>query len=120
MPTQSGDPSANSFLYAVMTEVNGEPNALNLVYDNPLQTHFAVGQVVAKISLPLQVLSLTDGSERLVCCGVQESPASVAVLQISSSADGRLIAVVTGDFKGHGKQQSHSAAELGMACCMCV
>jgi hypothetical protein len=114
VPTQPGDPSANSFLYAVLTEVNGKPNALNLVYDNPLQTNFAAGQIVAKISLPLQVLSLTDGGERLVCCGVQGSHASVTVLQISSSVNGGLTAIVTGDFRGDGTQQSHRATELGL------
>jgi len=114
VPTEPSDPSANSFLYAVTTEVNGEPNALTLVYDNPLETSFAAGQLVAKISLPLQVLSLTDGVERLVCCGVRGSPASVATLQINASANGGLTAVVTGDFIGDGTQQSHSAAELGL------
>jgi hypothetical protein len=114
VPTEPSDPSANSFLYAVTTEVSGEPDALTLVYDNPLQTSFAVGQIVAKISLPLQVLSFTDGGERLVCCGVQGSPASVATLQINASANGGLTAVVTGDFVGNGTQQSHSAAELGL------
>ena len=114
VPTEPSDPSANSFLYAVTTEVNGEPNALTLVYDNPRETSFAAGQLVAKISLPLQVLSLTDGVERLVCCGVRGSPASVATLQINASANGGLTAVVTGDFIGDGTQQSHSAAELGL------
>jgi len=114
VPAQPGDHSANSFLYAVTTGANEEPNALTLVYDNPFQTSFAADQVVAKISLPLQVLSLTDGSERLVCCGVQGAPASVTVLQISTSANGGFIAVVTGDFIGDGTQQSHSAAELGL------
>jgi hypothetical protein len=114
VPTEPGDPAATSFLYAVTTEVNGDPNALSLVFDNPLQTSFAKGRVVANISLPLQVLSPTDGSERLVCCGVKKSPASVATLQISASANGSLSAVVTGDFIGDGTQQSHSATELGL------
>jgi hypothetical protein len=114
VPTEPNNPSASSFLYVVTTGVEGERNTLSLVYDNPLQTSFEAGQVVAKISLPLQVLSFADGSESLVCCGVRGSLASVAVLQISSSDDGRLSAVVTGDFIGDGTQQSHSAAELGL------
>jgi hypothetical protein len=114
VPTQPGDPSATSFLYAVTTEVNGEPNVLNLVYDNPRQTGFAAGQVVAKISLPLQALSFADSSERLICCGVQGYPASIATLQISNSVGGTLSAVVTGDFIGNGTQQSRSAPELGL------
>ena len=118
VPTQSGDPSAVSFLYAVTTGDNGQPKTLDLFYDYPPLTSstFAAGQIVADISLPLQVLSTTNGSNRLAC-GAQGCPNSVATLQISAQCNGGpgcLIANIIGDFSAPGKPETRSASALGI------
>jgi hypothetical protein len=101
IPTEPGDPSAVSFLYAVTTTtgVNEQPDTLQLFYDYPPLTSstFPSGNVVAQISLPLQVLSMTNGSERLVC-GPQGCPLSVATLQITACGASCLSANVFGNF----------------------
>lgn len=119
VPTQPSDPSAVGFFYAVTTTTgaNGQPDTLQLFYDYPPLTSstFATGQVVADISLPLQVLN-ADGSERLVC-GAQGCPASVATLKIRAFCNGGpacLTATVKGDFFGNGKFETPLAADLGL------
>jgi hypothetical protein len=120
-PTQADDPAAVSFLYVVTTttRVSGQLDTLQLIYNYPSltsSTTFTNGQVVAKISLPLQILSKTNGSERLLC-GLQGCLLSVATLQIAcSSASGcgpdGLTANVFGDFSS--KISMLSAAALGI------
>src|SRR5262249_8447587 len=89
IPTQLNDPAAVSSLYAVTTGASGQPDTLQLFYNYPSlasSTTFT-GRVVAMISLPLQVLSKTNGSERLLC-GPGGCPSSVATLQISGCTSG--------------------------------
>lgn len=114
VPTQPSDPSADAFFYALTTQASGQPDTLNLVYDYPPLTSasFVPGQIVADISLPLQVLSTANGSERVVC-GAQGCPASVATLQIIASTSGGLAATVTGDFFGTGTAQTYDATAFG-------
>jgi hypothetical protein len=116
VPVPQGTAGANSFFYAVATGSAGQPNTLDLFFDYLPQanSHFATG-TVAKISLPLQVLSGADGSERLVC-GAQGCPASLATLELHAlcaHAPNCLTGSITGDF-GSGQQQSRNAAELGI------
>jgi hypothetical protein len=120
VPTQLSDPSAVAFFYAVATQASGQPDTLALFYDYPPLTSasFAKNQVVAKISLPLQVLSATNGSERVVC-GLNGCPASLATLSISATCSGGtacLGASVIGDFSVPGTLNSPSpgAAQLGL------
>ena len=117
VPVPPGANGANSFFYAVTTRANGQPDTLTLFFDYPPQTNptFAKGQVVAKISLPLEVLK-ADGSERLVC-GPQGCPASVATLKVSANCNGGpacLTANVMGDFSVAGTTETRSAADLGL------
>jgi len=110
IPTDPGDPSAVGFLYAVTTTsgANGQLNTLQLVYD-PILTGASFGPgPVAMISLPLQVLSTTNGTERLVC-GPQGCPNSVATLQITASGPASVTTSVTGDFTGSGTAQTYPA-----------
>jgi hypothetical protein len=120
VPTQPTDSSAGAFLYAVATQASGQPDTLDLVYDYPPLTsaNFTAGQIVAEISLPLQVLSRATGSERLVC-GASGCPGSVATLVISAVCNGGvscLNAAVAGDFSVPGtlNTPSPSAAQLGL------
>ncbi|MGH7031023.1 MAG: hypothetical protein ACREE9_03140 [Stellaceae bacterium] len=119
--TQLYNPAANSFFYAVATlgSVGGDlqPLTLNLYYDYLLRTVpvFIKGQTVAKISLPLAVLS-SNGSEHFVC-GALGCPASEAILQISATCTGGpacLTGTVSGDFAGSGTQHTYKAADLGV------
>jgi hypothetical protein len=98
--------------------VSGQLDTLQLFYNYPsLTSSSASGTVVAKISLPLQVLSKTNGSERLLC-GTKGCPASVATLQISACTNGSpgcvngLAANVLGDFSS--KISMLSADALGL------
>jgi hypothetical protein len=120
-PTQLYDPAADSFFYAVTTlgTVSGfsQPQTLNLYYDYLLRTVpvFIKGQTVAKISLPLTVLT-SNGSERFVC-GALGCPASEATLLITAACTGGptcLAGTVSGDFAGSGTQQTYPAADLGV------
>ncbi len=118
VPVPAGTNGANSFFYAVTTQANGQPDTLTLFFDYPPQTNptFAMGQTVAKISLPLEVLSKTDGTERLVC-GPQGCPASVATLRIKAFCNGGpacLTAAVMGDFSAPGTTETRSATALGL------
>src|SRR5207302_11090269 len=65
VPVTSG---GNSFFYAVASGANEQPDTLDLIYDYPALTNstFTKGQLVAAISLPLQVLN-ANGSERSIC-----------------------------------------------------
>ena len=58
VPVPFGTKGAASFFYAVATGSNGEPSTLAVVFDVPTVTNsnFTKGQVVADVSLPLQVL----------------------------------------------------------------
>jgi len=117
VPVPPGTKGANSFFYAATSWASGQPETLTLFYDYPPQTNptFAMGQIVAKISLPLEVLN-ADGSERLVC-GPQGCPASLALLQIKANCNGGpgcLIASVKGDFSVPGTIETRRAADLGL------
>src|SRR5262249_38435832 len=125
-PVPAGTSGINSLFYAVATGAKQQPDTLNLLYDYPRLTNstFTKGQVVAEISLPLQVLN-ANGIERLIC-GPQapgNSTASCAVslatLQVTAVCSGGpscLSAVVIGDFAKAGTidKQSPSAASLGV------
>src|SRR5207302_5397277 len=87
-----------------------QPDTLLLFYDDPTLTQsFSAGQVAAKISLPLTVLSNDGVTER----------AAPAVLQIKLPSAGAApcsASTITGDFKGTGKPQSVSPAQVGVNC----
>jgi hypothetical protein len=110
-PTQLYNDSANAFFYAVggtSTAGATQPDTLYLFYDDLTRTSpFSAGQVAAKISLPLTVLN-SDGTERPV----------LAVLQYQVPATGASCSAstVVGDFKGTGKPQTLSAAQIGVNC----
>ena len=129
VPVPLGASGANSFFYAVTTlDQNGEIKTLTLFFDYPPGTNsnFQTGQVIAKVSLPLQVLN-NDGSERLICgatssplpTGCPASVTSVATLQISACNSGPgcvngLDANVVGDFSIPGTISTVSAGALGI------
>jgi hypothetical protein len=113
-------------LYAVATpDQNGEIKALTLFYDYlpTTNSNFQTGQVIAKVSLPLQVLK-SDGSERLICSAPATPPgtpgcASLAILQISACKSGQgcvngVNANVVGDFLTPGSAISQSAGQLNI------
>jgi hypothetical protein len=119
VPVPLGTKGANSFFYAVATGPNGEPNTLTVIFDYPTLTssNFTKGQVIANVSLPVQVLN-SDGSERLIC-GATGCPASLATLQISACNSGPgcvngLAANVVGDFSSPGTISTVSAGALGI------
>jgi len=123
VPVPLGTSGANSFLYAVATpDQNGEIKTLTLFFDYPAQTksNFQKGQVIANVSLPVQVLN-SDGSERLICgaTGCPASLTSLATLQISACNSGPgcvngLAANVVGDFSSPGTISTVSAGALGI------
>jgi hypothetical protein len=111
-PTQLYDPSANSFFYAAGGTAAGgaQPDTLLLFYDDPTRTTpFSPGQVAAKISLPLTVLNNDGVTERAVPAVLQINVPSTAAAPCSAST-------ITGDFKGTGKPQSVSPAQVGVNC----
>ena len=122
VPVPLGASGANSFFYAVTTpDQNGEIKTLTLFFDYPPGTNssFQKGQVIAKVSLPVQLLN-NDGSERLIC-GATGCPASVATLQISACNSGPgcvngLLASIAGDFSVPGTLNTTpvSAGALGI------
>lgn len=119
VPVPVGTKGASSFFYAVATESNGDLNTLTVVFDYPTLTgsNFKTGQVVANVSLPLQVLN-NDGSERPIC-GATGCPASLATLQITACSSGQgcvngFAANVMGDFTTPGMAETHSAGALGI------
>jgi hypothetical protein len=118
VPVPFGTKGADSFFYAVATP-DGEPNTLTVVFDYPTLTSssFTKGQVVANVSLPLQVLN-NDGSERPIC-GAAGCPASLATLQITACSSGPgcvngFAANVTGDFSTPGTIITMSASQLNI------
>lgn len=124
-PVPPGTTGANSFFYAEATRASAQPDTLTLFFDYPPLTNptFAKGQIIAKISLPLQVLN-ADGSERLVCgphgCPGSGNPpvtGSVATLRITANCNGGpgcLTANVVGDFSVPGTIETRTAADLGV------
>jgi hypothetical protein len=124
-PVPAGTSGANSFFYAVATGSNIEPKSFSLLYDYPALTNatFTRGQLVAAISLPLQIFNPADGSERLVC-GPQtpvsktaSCAVSLATLQVSAVCTGGtdcLAATITGDFSTAGTTETLSVADLGV------
>jgi hypothetical protein len=124
VPVPAGTSGANSFFYAVATGSNEQPNRFNLIYDYPALTNatFRKGQLVAAMSVPLQILN-ADGSERLVC-GPQapgsktaSCAVSLATLQVSASCSGGtdcLATGISGDFSTPGTVETRNLAELGM------
>jgi hypothetical protein len=123
VPVPLGTSGANSFLYAVATpDQNGEIKTLTLLFDYPALTksNFQKSQVIANVSLPVQVLN-SDGSERLICgaTGCPASLTSLATLQISACNSGPgcvngLAANVVGDFSSPGTISTMSASALGI------
>ena len=118
VPVPFGTKGADSFFYAVATP-DGEPNTLTVVFDYPTLTSssFTKGQVVANVSLPLQVLN-NDGTERPIC-GATGCPASLATLQITACSSGPgcvsgFAANVTGDFSTPGTIITMSASQLNI------
>ena len=107
VPVPLGINGANSFFYAVATpDQNGEIKTLTLFYDYPATTNsnFQTGQVIAKVSLPLQVLN-SDGSERLICAAAATTGCTgLATMQISAcnNGPGCVNATVVGDFSTPG------------------
>ena len=119
VPVPFGTKGAASFFYAVATGSSGEPNTLTVVFDYPPLTSssFTKSQVVANVSLPLQLLN-SDGSERLIC-GATGCPASLATLQITACSSGPgcvngFAANVSGDFSTPGKITTMSASQLNI------
>jgi hypothetical protein len=120
VPVPFGTKGAASFFYAVATGPNGEPNMLTVVFDYPTLTSssFTKGQVVANVSLPLQVLK-SDGSERPIC-GAMGCPATLATLQITACSNGSagcvngLLAKVSGDFTTAGTPETRDPGSLGI------
>jgi hypothetical protein len=122
VPVPLGTKGASSFFYAVATGPNGEPNTLTVIFDYPTLTNsnFTKGQVIANVSLPLQVFN-PDGSERLICgaTGCPASLTSLATLQISACNSGPgcangFAANVVGDFSMQGTISTMSAGALGI------
>jgi len=119
VPVPFGTKGADSFFYAVATP-DGEPNTLTVVFDYPSLTSssFTKGQVVANVSLPLQVLN-NDGTERPIC-GATGCPASLATLQITACSNGSagcvngLLAKVSGDFTTAGTPETRDPGSLGI------
>ena len=125
VPVPFGTKGANSpgsFFYAVATpDQNGEFTTLSLFFDYPTLTSssFTKGQVVAKISLPLQLLN-SDGSERLIC-GATPCPSltNLATLQITTCSSGSgcvqgFAYNVVGDFSSPGTIVSQPVGSLGI------
>jgi hypothetical protein len=121
VPVTSG---ANSFFYAVASGAGEQPDKLDLIYDYPSLTNstFTKGQLVAAISLPLQVLN-ADGSERSICgpqaqgSKMASCAVSLAMLQVSAVCTGGtncLAASISGDFSTSGTVETRSLAELGV------
>jgi len=108
LATQYGDSRAKSFFYAVVLEgKNGQPKALDLVFDYTPGTkkNFTKGQVVATVVLPLVVLS-SDSSQHTV----------TATVQLTASCSGDtdcLKATVSGNLSGTGTQ-TYNAGQLGL------
>jgi hypothetical protein len=126
IPVPAGSSGITSLFYAVATGAKEQPDKLNLSYDYPglSNSTFTKGQMVAEISLPLQVLN-ANGSERLICgpqapgSSTASCAVSLAVLQVTAVCSGGpacLSAVVIGDFSVQGTidKQSPTAASLGL------
>jgi hypothetical protein len=121
VPVPLGTSNATNYFYAVATpNQNGE--TLTLFFDSPVQTNsnFQKGQVFAKVSLPLALLSKSGAvsTERPIC-GATGCPASVATLQISCNSGGPgcvngLVDNVIGDFSSPGTIGTMSAGDLGI------
>jgi hypothetical protein len=125
-PVPAGTSGISSLFYAVASGANEQPDSLNLYYDYPGLTspNFTKGQVIAEISLPLQVVN-ADGSERLICgpqapgSSTASCAVSLATLQVTAVSGGganSLSAVVIGDFTKQGTidTQSPTAGSLGV------
>ena len=120
VPVPLGSSGASSFFYAVATpDENGAIKTLTLFFDYlpTTNSNFQTGQVIARVSLPVQVLN-NDGSERLIC-GATGCPTSLATLQISTCNSGAncvngLAASVVGDFSSPGTIGTVSAGALGI------
>jgi hypothetical protein len=112
-PTQLYNASANAFLYAVggtTTAGSSQPNRLVLFYDDPARTSanpLSPGQIAAKISLPLTVLS-KDGTERAAPVTLQYQVPAAGAAPCSASS-------ITGNFSGNGTQ-TVSPSKIGVDC----
>ena len=120
VPVPLGTSGTSSFFYAVATpDQNGEIKTLTLFFDYlpTTSSNFKTGQVIAMVSLPLQVLN-SNGSERLIC-GATGCSTSLATLQVSTCNSGvncvnGLAANVVGDFTTPGTAGTVSAGALGI------
>ena len=106
IPTNPGNPAANSLLSAVTSTANGNPTMLDLTFDFKPRTNamFTAGQEVGNIILPLVV---ADGGQNPV-------RAVTATLNIIGTGAGSGITTdIVGDFLGTGDQTDQLSA-LGM------
>src|SRR5208282_1604387 len=120
--TQLYNTDADAFLYAVasgFSDSGGQPDNLFLFYDDPRQiiNLSLPGQVIAKISLPLVVLTgyPATPAETLVPTTLQilvpkKPPTPGSGVAVSCSAS-----TVSGNFSGKGTQ-TVSAAQIGIDC----
>jgi len=126
--TQPYDPDANSFFYAVTTydKVGGQPQALNLFYDDLSRANriFFKGQQVAKLSLPLVVYdSNACATNPPAGCTETEVMTILDVRAVCTGGANCLTAYAVADFSAFGTQkcgslvsaQSCTAADLGVS-----
>jgi hypothetical protein len=126
VPVPFGTKGADSFFYAVAAGPNDEPNTLIVIFDYPTLTssNFQNGQVVANVSLPLQVLN-SNGSERLICgpqspnSSTTSCQVSLAQLQINACNSGSACVKgfaynVVGDFSSPGTSSTASLSQLNI------
>jgi hypothetical protein len=116
--TQSNDPIADTFLYAVASGSgaltgNNLPAAdtLYLFYDDTQRTNRNLPErgVVAEFSLPLMVLNSDKTTERPVLTTLLFSVPGASSQPCSS-------ATVQGDFLGNGTTQTKKATDIGLNC----
>lgn len=106
---QPYDPAVDTFFYAVASGPNVQPDRLFFFYDNLSSEGkaFKNGQLVAKISLPLTVLSQDGVTERTVA----------ATLQVIAPTADCSVSTVSGDFMTPGVVQTGiNPAQLGVNC----
>ena len=122
VPEPVGASGTSSFFYAVTTpDQTGEIKTLTFFFDYLPTTNstFKNGQVIAMVSVPLQVLN-SDGSERLICSATGTNGcASLATLQISACTSGAncvngVAATVFGDFSSPGIVSKQNAGQLNI------
>jgi hypothetical protein len=104
--TQSLDPNATSYVYAVVEGDHGQPDTLDLFFRSGANKKHSRGPV-ATISFPLAVLANGAAIENSV----------VATLHIHATCNGGeecLSAKVSADFSGTGTKNTYSLSDLGL------